>query len=74
MTCAGEFRECPISLYSLFRSDGDSNEIVDEDDEDESSELLDVYEESAGPHSTNKSHEVFVHPNLDYLDDQIHKH
>ncbi|XP_046450906.1 uncharacterized protein LOC124198884 [Daphnia pulex] len=70
MTCAGEFRECPVSLYNLFRSDGDSNEIVDDEDDEDESEQSDVHEESAGPHSTNKSHEVFVHPNLDPLDGQ----
>jgi hypothetical protein len=72
MTCEGEFRECPVSLFNLFRSDGDSNEIVDdEDDQDESSELSDVHEESAGPHSMNKSHEVYVLPNLEHLDGHI---
>jgi hypothetical protein len=72
MTCEGEFRECPVSLFNLFRSDGDSNEIVDdEDDQDESSELSDVHEDSAGPHSTSKSHEEYVLPNLEHLDGHI---
>lgn len=72
MTCVGEFRECPVSLFNLFRSDGDSNEISDDEDgQDESSELSDVHEEYAGPYSMNKSHEVYVFPNLEHLDGHI---
>jgi len=71
MTCAGEFRQCPVSLYNLFRSDGDSNDAVDDEDDEDESELSDVHEDSAESHSTNKSHEVFVHSNLNHLDGQV---
>ena len=72
MTCAGEFPECPVSLYNLFRSDEDSNDIVDdEDEEDENDDVTNVHEDSTGPHSKNKSHEVLDHSNRDHLDGQI---
>ena len=72
MTCAGEFPECPVYLYNLFRSDEDSNDIVDdEDEEDENDDVTDVHEDSTGPHSKNKSHEVLDHSNQDHLDGHI---
>lgn len=55
-TCAAEYRECPISLYNLFRTrvDGSGNVLTYEDDEDDDeSEDDDDYENNELSHNNN---------------------
>ncbi|KAI9563741.1 hypothetical protein GHT06_011205 [Daphnia sinensis] len=61
MTCAREFSDCPVSLYNLFRSRGDSNEIVPDEDEDDESSDTDDDEDASELHLGNKSNRLVGH-------------